>query len=71
MDGLGGAADLQILHALKESKQLIGEWVVVEAGTFEGEQQLVSGFQSRKATWFWLLFDDVPARRRVREHDPG
>ena len=67
---LGDAAELEILHALEKPEQLLRQRVVVEAGTVEGDEQFVRGFERRKATRFGLPLDDIPAGRGVRKHDP-
>lgn len=35
---LGDATKLDILHALKKSEELLRQRVVIESGTFEGEE---------------------------------
>jgi hypothetical protein len=59
--GVGGAADLEILHALKKSEELLGERILVEAALLEGEQELVGGFEGGEAAFLRLLFDHEAA----------
>ena len=68
---LGGAGDLDFLHALENREQLLRQRIAVQAGTVEGQEQFVRGLEGREAAGLGLPLDDVAAGRRVREHDPG
>ena len=61
---VGGAAQLEILHALEEPEQLIGQGITIQPGLFEGDEQLVGGFEGGEATRVRLLFDHKAAGRR-------
>ena len=43
--GIGGAAHLKVLHPREEPQQLFGQVISIEAGAFQGDQQLVGGFE--------------------------
>ena len=62
---LGDAAQLEFLHALEETEQLVRLCVVIESGTVERDEQFVHGFECREASRFRLPLDDVPTGCRV------
>jgi len=66
---IGRAADLKLLHPLKNAEELGGKRIVIEARTFESEQQFVGRFEGGETTVVRLLLDDVAAASGGREHD--
>ena len=56
---------------MKQPEQLLRLRVVIEPRAIQRDEQLVRGLQGRQAARLRLALDDVAARRRIREHDPG
>ncbi len=42
---IGGAAELEVLHAIEEAGELFGKGIAIEAGLRECEQRFMGGFK--------------------------